>query len=286
MSREVVDILAAASGEVIVDCTVGCGGHSRRLLERLPHARVLAIDVDPGSLAQAQAALAPFADRVTFHRGNFVELFATLDLERRAVAGVLVDPGLSMAQLKDAGRGFSHSLDGDLDMRKDTAAGTTAAELLRTAREDELADIFSRYGEVPEARRLAKRIIERRLAAPLRTTGELRRLVEQVTRWRPRPGSLHPAARVFQALRIHLNRELAGLAEWIASLPQRLQSGARVVFLTYHSLEDRLVKTGFRQLQREGRMELLRPFPGRPTADEVQANPPSRSARLRAGVLA
>lgn len=286
MSREVTDILAGAAGDLYIDCTVGCGGHSWSLLERRPHMRLLAIDVDSRSLDLARATLAPFADRVTFHQGNFIELLAAFDLRQQSVAGVLVDPGLSMAQLRADGRGFSHSLDAELDMRKDPAAGITAADVLRSASEAELTDIFARFGEVSRPWLLAKKIIERRLFQPLRSTAELRQLVEQVYHWRPRAGRLHPAAQVFQALRIFVNRELDGLSEWIARLPEWLHGGARVVFLTYHSLEDRLVKTGFRQLQQAGRLHLLKPFPGRPGDDEVRDNPPSRSARLRAGVLA
>jgi 16S rRNA (cytosine1402-N4)-methyltransferase len=286
MSREVTDILAEAPGDLLVDCTVGCGGHSRALLERLPQAHVLAIDVDPHSLELARTALARFAGRVTFCRGNFIDRFDSLDVGHRTVSGVLVDPGLSMAQLKEAERGFSHSLDAELDMRKDPNDPVTAADVLRTASEAELSGIFLRYGEVERPGLLAKMIVERRLFQPLRTTVELRRLVEQVYHWRPIPGRLHPAARVFQALRIHVNRELEGLAEWIARLPEKLGAGARVVFLTYHSVEDRLVKVGFRQLQQAGHLQILKPFPGRPSDDEVRDNPPSRSARLRAGVLA
>jgi 16S rRNA (cytosine1402-N4)-methyltransferase len=286
MSREVTEILAGGEGDLYVDCTVGGGGHSRALLERLPKARLLALDVDPSSIEAARTALAPFADRVTFEQGNFIERFASLDLRHRSVAGVLVDPGLSMGQLKGDGRGFSHSLDAELDMRKDPSAGPTAADVLGTATEAQLTDIFARFGELERPGFLAKKIVERRLFQPLQTTADLRRLVEQAYHWRPQPGRLHPAARVFQALRIFVNRELEGLGEWIAGLPERLPAGVRVVFLTYHSLEDRLVKNGFRLLQQAGRMLIMKPFPGRPTEAEVQANPPSRSARLRAGVLA
>jgi len=283
MNREVLDILSGTRKKLFVDCTVGGGGHAHHILSAFAASRVIAIDQDGESLALARANLRSFGQRVRFHMGTYFSLFEDFDCRRLGVSGVLVDPGISTLQLKNARRGFSHSLDGPLDMRKDSReAGPTAADVLNTFSEAELADIFSRYGEVPAARRLAKAVIEKRLFAPWDSTVQLRRLVEEITRWRPQPGRVHPAARVFQALRIFVNRELDGLDGWLEKIPAHLPSGSRVVFLTYHSLEDRVVKHSFQQLQRLGKASLLKPFPAFPRRDEVEENLASRSAKLRA----
>jgi len=283
MNREVLAIFAGTRKKLFVDCTVGGGGHSRHILGAFATSRVIAIDQDGESLALAGENLRDFGRRVRFHLGNYLSLFEDFDCRRLNVSGVLVDPGISTMQLKSARRGFSHSLDGPLDMRKNPeASGPTAADVLNTFPEAELAGIFSRYGEVPGAGRLAKAVIEKRLFAPWSSTAQLRRLVEEITRWRPRPGLVHPAARVFQALRIFVNRELEGLDAWLAKIPGHLFPGSRVVFLTYHSLEDRLVKHAFQQLQRQGKAELIKPFPAVPGSDEVGENLASRSAKLRA----
>jgi 16S rRNA (cytosine1402-N4)-methyltransferase len=282
MNREVLEIFAGTRKKLFVDCTVGGGGHSHRILDTFPGARLIALDQDGESLALARENLREFGERACFHQGSYLSLFEDFDCRCLGVSGVLVDPGISTVQLKDGRRGFSHSQDGPLDMRKDTASGPTAAAVLNTFPEERLAEIFSRFGEVPNARRLAKAIIEKRLFAPWSSTAQLRRLVEGLSHWHPRPGLVHPAAQVFQALRIFVNRELEGLDEWLDKIPGQLPAGSRVVFLTYHSLEDRLVKHGFQQLQRQEKVELLRPFPARPGRDEVEENLASRSAKLRA----
>jgi 16S rRNA (cytosine1402-N4)-methyltransferase len=167
-------------------------------------------------------------------------------------------------------------------MRKDRRMELSAAEVLHSFPEAKLAEIFSRYGEFAEARRLAKKIIEKRLFAKLQSTVQLRLLVEDVTRWRPRPGLLHPAAKVFQALRIFINHELDGVESWLDKIPSNVRAGGRVIFITYHSLEDRLVKKGFQRLQLLEKVKLLRPFPRFPGAEELAQNLASRSAKMRA----
>jgi 16S rRNA (cytosine1402-N4)-methyltransferase len=265
-----------------VDCTVGGGGHSHRILSAFPKARVIAIDQDGESLALARENLKVFGQRVRFHSGTFIGLFEDFDCRRLAVSGILVDPGISTVQLKKDQRGFSHTLDGPLDMRKDLSSSLTAAEVLNSFSEEKLADIFTRYGEVANARRLAKAIIEKRLFTPWRSTVQLRRLIEELARWRPRPGLGHPAAKVFQALRIFVNHELDGIGPWLEKIPQHLRAGSRVIFITYHSLEDRLVKQVFQDLQRGEKVKLLRPFPAFPGRAELDENLASRSAKLRA----
>lgn len=282
MSKEVLEIFQGSAKKLFVDCTVGAGGHSHHILTAFTGARVIAIDQDEESIALARENLKAFGRRVRFHLGNFGNLFEDFDCRKLAVSGILVDPGISTVQLKKGPRGFSHSLDGPLDMRKNHRQPLTAADVLNTFAEKKLADIFSRYGEFAAAGRLAKKIIEKRLFAPLQSTVQLRLLVEEVTRWRPRSGLVHPAAKVFQALRIFINHELEGMEAWLQQIPANLRSGSRVVFISYHSLEDRLVKQGFQRLQHAGLARLLRPFPGFPGSEELSQNLASRSAKLRA----
>ncbi|MCX6556298.1 MAG: 16S rRNA (cytosine(1402)-N(4))-methyltransferase RsmH [Candidatus Aminicenantes bacterium] len=282
MSKEVLEIFQGSAKKLFVDCTVGAGGHSTHILTAFAGARMIAIDQDEESIALARANLKVFGRRVRFHLGSFGDLFEDFNCRRLAVSGILVDPGISTVQLKKGQRGFSHSLDGPLDMRKNQRQLLTAADVLNTFAEKKLADIFSRYGEFAAAERLAKKIIEKRLFAPLQSTVQLRLLVEEVTRWRPRPGLVHPAAKVFQALRIFINHELEGIEAWLQQIPANLRPGSRVVFITYHSLEDRLVKQGFQRLQQAGLVRLLRPFPGFPGSEELSQNLASRSAKLRA----
>jgi len=282
MNKEVLEIFQGSTKKLFVDCTVGGGGHSYQLLDAFPDARVIAIDQDEESIALARENLKVFGRRVRFHLGPYGDLFENFDCRKLAVSGILVDPGISTVQLKNGPRGFSHTVDGPLDMRKDRHDPLTAADVLNSFSEEKLADIFVRFGEVAEAGRLAKKIIEKRLFTKLQSTVQLRLLVEEVTHWRPRPGSLHPAAKVFQALRIFINHELEGIETWLEKIPFHLLAGGRVVFITYHSLEDRLVKKGFQRLQQLKKIRLLRPFPGFPSDEELARNPASRSAKLRA----
>jgi len=282
MNKEVLEIFQGSARKLFVDCTVGGGGHSFHILDAFSDARVIAIDQDEESIALARENLKVFGRRVSFHLGPYNDLFEAFDCRKLAVSGILVDPGISTVQLKKGARGFSHTVDGPLDMRKDRGGPLTAAEVLNSFPELKLAEIFSRYGEVAEAGRLAKKIIEKRLFAPLRSTVQLRLLVEEVSRWRPRPGLVHPAAKVFQALRIFINHELEGIESWLEKIPGHMRAGSRVIFITYHSLEDRLVKKGFQRLQQLQHVTLLRPFPGFPSGEELAVNLASRSAKLRA----
>jgi 16S rRNA (cytosine1402-N4)-methyltransferase len=282
MNKEVLAVFQDTDQKLFVDCTVGAGGHSYHILKRFTTARVIAVDQDEESMVLARTNLKVFGRRVRFYLGSFINLFEDFNVRRLAVSGILVDPGISTVQLKKSERGFSHTVDGPLDMRKDRRGSLTAAEVLNSFSEEKLSEIFFRYGEIAEARRLAKMIIEKRLFAPWQSTAQLRRLIESLTRWRPRPGLLHPAAKVFQALRVFINRELDGLDTWLEKIPLHLRARGRVVFITYHSLEDRLVKRGFQQLQRLGKVKLLRPFPQFPSQEEITENLASRSAKLRA----
>jgi len=285
MSSEIAEFLQYPGDTLVIDCTLGMGGHAESILRSGTHSRILGLEMDEQSLGKARNRLQPFAGRVEFRQSNFLDLFKLDGIAWPSVTGILLDPGLSMDQIKDPARGFSHSLDGPLDMRKDASQKLTAAELINRGSEAQLAEIFFKYGQVNAARSLAKRIIEKRLFTPFRTTLQLSELVESFFHWRPRRGVLHPAAKVFQALRIAVNNELDGLKEWIGQVMERCFPGTRLAFLAYHSLEDRIVKEEFRRFQTAGRFLIKKPFPVLPDDDELERNPASRSARLRLGEI-
>jgi 16S rRNA (cytosine1402-N4)-methyltransferase len=302
--REAVELLApwreSGSG-LFVDATVGLGGHAEALLAAGPPGiRLVGIDRDPAALARAGRRLAPWGERVRLVEGNFhrlAELLAGIGVERGA-AGILADLGLSSLQLGTAERGFSFRLDGPLDMRMEgrAGAGATAAEIVNSASEAELEKIFRDYGEERQARRIARAIVAARQREPIETTGELAALIGRSKGGgREREGRVDPATRVFQALRIAVNQELAGLDSFLQQAVDLLEADGRLVIISYHSLEDRIVKHGLRDRARgevdlrTGRalaetraIELLTKKPVRPGEPEVAANPRSRSARLRA----
>jgi 16S rRNA (cytosine1402-N4)-methyltransferase len=275
--EEALEALAVRPGGFYVDGTLGLAGHARAILERsAPGGRLLATDRDAETLAQAREALQPFGDRVRACHADFRELPALLAGERPD--GILLDLGVSSAQLDDAGRGFSFRTDGPLDMRLDRSQGAPASEAVNRLPETVLADIVHALGEEPRARRVAREIVEARRRAPIRTTGELAAIVRRVARGR---AGLDAATRTFQALRIHVNRELEGLGTALEALAQALAGGGRLVVISFHSLEDREAKTSFRALASRGFRVLTRK-PLRPGASELGRNPRARSARLRA----
>jgi 16S rRNA (cytosine1402-N4)-methyltransferase len=295
-----VELLAPDRGGVFVDCTLGLGGHARAILERAPGARLIGIDRDPQALALAAARLEEFGDRVTRIEGEFGELDELLDRAGVVlVAGILADLGVSSLQLDEAERGFSFRRDGPLDMRMG-AAGMTAAEIVNSYAEGDLEKILREYGEERDARRIARAIATARERQPITTTQQLRQLISGAKgggrEWsHAREGRVDPATRAFQALRIEVNQELVGLRRLMEQAIHRLEQGGRLVVISYHSLEDRIVKTSLREFERgavdevSGRpraetrlIEVLTKKPLRPTDEEVAINPRARSARLRA----
>jgi 16S rRNA (cytosine1402-N4)-methyltransferase len=293
---ETLEYLAPARGGVFVDGTLGLGGHAEALLRASPDVQLIGIDRDREALARAAERLAGFGPRVRLVQANFHQLKATLaGLGAHAIAGFLADLGVSSLQLETPARGFSFRLDGPLDMRMGLSE-TTAADLVNQASEGELETIFREYGEERHARRIARAIARARTERPVRTTGELKALVDAAKGPRAaREERIDPATRVFQALRIAVNQELAGLERCIEEAVQLLDTGGRLVVISYHSLEDRIVKNTLRDLARgevdpvTGRsrsetqlIEVLTRKPVRPTESEVDLNPRSRSARLRA----
>lgn len=293
---ETLEWLAPRRGGWFVDATVGLGGHAEALLEGAPDACLVGLDRDAEALARAARRLERFGDRVRLVRANFHFLEQALaDSGVRAVAGVLADLGVSSLQLGTAARGFSFRLDGPLDMRMGMS-DVTAADLVNTTAEGELEKIIRDYGEERQARRIARAIVRAREEKPIETTGELKRLVDRAKGPRAaREERIDPATRVFQALRIAVNQELAGLARFIEEAVNMLETDGRLVVISYHSLEDRIVKNSLRDLARgevdpvTGRsrsesqlIEVLTRKPMRPSEEEVAFNPRARSARLRA----
>jgi 16S rRNA (cytosine1402-N4)-methyltransferase len=234
---------------------------------------------------EAKKKLKPYAERAQLYHSDFRYL-PELDIDFSAVRGLLLDLGLSSFQLDSPERGFSFNLEGPLDMRMDLRNKTTAFKIIDTYPEPKLGHLFQQYGELRQARRLAREIVSRRKANKIETTADLRRIIEEVCYWIPQKGKLHPAAKVFQALRIEVNNELKGVAEFLEVMGGKVAAGARFVAISFHSLEDRIVKHTFAGLAgADGRPALFRILtkkPVTPTDEEVALNSRSRPAKLRA----
>jgi 16S rRNA (cytosine1402-N4)-methyltransferase len=280
MVREVVTLLRPERGGVFVDCTVGAGGHTSALLAHGAD-RVIGLDRDPAALHVAATRLADGRGRVDFVHADFRTVAAVLDQHGLAlVDGAIADLGLSSMQLAAVDRGFSFQRDEPLDMRMDPTSGPTAAELLERSSEKEIADAIYRFGEERASRQIARRIVAARREGGLRTTGQLAAIVRRA---RPARGRIDPATRTFQAIRIWVNQELEGLDLFVRTMVDRLRTGARLAIVTFHSLEDRIVKHTFRALERgEALVRVLTKKPLVPGAEEIARNPRARSAKLRA----
>jgi len=282
MPAEVVELLQPSGGGLFVDCTVGLGGHSRALLEA-GATRIIGLDRDLDALARARETLAPWGDRVELVHADYRAIDDVLDRRQiDRVDGALADLGVSSLQFDEPGRGFSFQRDEPLDMRMDRSRGDTAADLVARSSERDLADAIFQYGEERRSRRIARAIVTAREEAPIDTTG---RLAAIVRRAQPRHGysRIDPATRTFQAVRIWTNRELERLDRFLAETAQRLLGGARLAVITFHSLEDRIVKHAFRALaQAEAALRVVTRRPTSPSDEEVARNPRARSAKLRA----
>jgi 16S rRNA (cytosine1402-N4)-methyltransferase len=299
MVEEVMAALSPLPGSSHIDCTVGGGGHTVRILEATsPDGRLLGLDADRAAIANTASRISSFGDRAVLRQANFEQLGEVARAEGfEPVDGILFDLGLSSDQLADDERAFSFRSTGPLDMRFDTERGRPAADLLADLDETELTDLFRRYGEEPQARRISRAVVSEREQKPIRTGAELAALVGRAAPGRPGRRRIHPATRVFQALRIAVNRELETLPVALAAALDLLRPGGRLAVLSYHSLEDRIVKR-FIAAERRGcvcppelpvcvcgrdpRLRPVGPTPARPSAAEVAANPRARSASLRA----
>jgi len=283
MMTEVVTILEPSRGGQFLDCTVGSGGHSRALLEA-GASHVIGLDRDNEILPMAAVRLEPWQKRFELVHADFRNFETVLDQYGiSSIDGAITDLGMSQMQLNGEGRGFSFRRDDPLDMRMDRSAGETAADILRDTSEAGLAEIIFQYGEERYARRIARAIVGTRVHKPLDSTGQLAALIRRVVP-RSKHQRIDPATRTFQALRIKVNRELDGLDQFINTMCHRLRTGARLVIISFHSLEDRIVKTTFRKLAHESEIALriLTKRPMRAGSNEIDGNPRARSAKLRA----
>jgi 16S rRNA (cytosine1402-N4)-methyltransferase len=292
LAAEVVELLAPRPGALVVDATCGGGGHSEAILRT--GADVLALDQDPEAIQHASGRLARFAGRVAFWQTNFRHADKVLDqLGVATIGGALLDLGVSSRQLENAQRGFSVMRNGPLDMRMDPQNVVTAASIVDNYSEEELTRLFRDLGEEPAARRIASLIVKERKSAPFQETLSLARAIERVV---GRHGRRHPATQVFQALRMEVNDELGALADGLRVLTARLEPGARIAVIAFHSLEDRIVKNFLRDRSREWLdrpewpearrnpeydLKLITPKPVEPGEEEQRANPRARSAKLR-----
>jgi 16S rRNA (cytosine1402-N4)-methyltransferase len=275
---EVLQFLAPKPSGRFIDATLGAAGHTRAILERTaPDGRVLVIDQDESALAKARETLASFGSRVIFSHSNFREVASiATDYEFLEADGVLADIGVSSMLVDDPKRGFSFMREGPLDMRMDQTQELTAADVVNTYGEKEIADILYKYGEERRSRAIARSIVR---ARPLKLTTDLARAVERVM-GSPRYGQIHPSTRTFQALRIFVNDELQSLEQFLDASMTVIRSGGRLVVITFHSLEDRIAKQKFRAPRVPGRVLTKKVVIA--TKEEVRRNPRARSAKLRA----
>lgn len=273
------------AGATIVDATVGLGGHAAGIAERIgPGGRLIGLDVDAGNLDAAAERLKPWADRVALYRRNFAEIRAQLDeLGIRTVDGIVADLGVSSNQLADAERGLSFLDDGPLDMRLDDRRSITAADIVNGWSEGELADLFFQYAQERFSRRIARRIVAARRQARIRRTSDLVRIVCSALGVDPRSrkSRIHPATRVFLSLRAAVNDEIGNLSALLQQGPECLSPGGHVAVISFHSVEDRLVKRDFLQRAAAGLYRVCTKKPIEPDAEEIRANPRARSAKLR-----
>jgi 16S rRNA (cytosine1402-N4)-methyltransferase len=281
MLGECLEYLAIRPDGIYLDATAGLGGHTGAIAARLSRGSasgfVLANDRDAESLEMARSNTVEWADRIRYHHGSFAELGRALAAAGvQQVDGLLADLGVSRYQLTEAQRGFSLMGEGPLDMRMDRSQGATAEELVNFTSEKELADLIYRFGEERRSRKISRAIVR---ARPIHTTGRLARVIEEAV---SRTSRLHPATQTFMALRLAVNDEQGELDRLLATAPDLVKTGGRIVIVSFMSLEDRKVKQSFQALARAGRATLLTKHVVRPTPEEIRDNPPSRSAKLRA----
>ncbi len=279
--EETVSFLLGGKRKVFVDATVGLGGHAYEILKRDPQAYLIGIDKDPQALELAERKLKEFEGRFSLYQADYKDIDEVLKAEGlKTVDGILMDLGVSMLQLKTPERGFSFKEDAPLDMRMNPEQRLTAYDVVNRYPERELYRIIREYGEERFAKRIAAAIVRRRKEKPIETTLELAEIVEDAV---PKGfyKKIHPATKTFQAIRIEVNRELDHLKEALLKVPRLLSEGGRVAVISFHSLEDRIVKHTFRHFEKEGLLKVLTKKPVLPSEEEISKNPPSRSAKLR-----
>ncbi len=293
--KEVLEIMGELEG-YCVDGTVGGGGHARLILKENPKLKIIGIDRDPRAVKEARKNLKDFSDRTTIVQGdfrNFPSILGELRIEK--INGFFLDLGVSSHHLDTPERGFSYHLDGPLDMRMDPTQGISAGEVVNTFSVEELKKIIKDYGEEKWAKRIASFIARERVKKPIETTQDLVAIIKAAIPAKARARGPHPARRTFQALRIFVNEELHGLAETLEKAVERLDTGGRIVVISFHSLEDRIVKDTLRSLSfcicpknlpcqcDRPIIKILTKKPLYPSQEEIERNPRARSARMRAG---
>jgi 16S rRNA (cytosine1402-N4)-methyltransferase len=298
MQKEVVESLRCLPGGIYVDGTLGGGGHAGEILRHTaPDGLLIGIDVDDDALRESEEQLKPFGNRKILVKGNFADINAILEsLNIGEIDGILLDLGLSAHQLKTASRGFSFSLNAPLDMRMDQSRGLSAYDIINTFPEKELEGIIKDFGEEIMAERIVKTISMRRKVSPITSTAELADVIVKALPHPFKTGRIHPATRTFQAIRIYVNNELLNLYNAVNSGVDVLRKSGRFSIISFHSLEDRIVKDGFRSWEkgcicppslpvcacnRKAKLRILTRKPLRPTASEIESNPQARSAKLR-----
>lgn len=283
--EEVMDYLDIKREGVYVDCTLGLGGHSLEILKRNPNARLIGFDIDEKSLLKAKEKLEPYSDRVKLYHSDFRYL-PDLKIDFSKIRGILLDLGVSSFQLDSPERGFSFNREGPLDMRMDFRNKITAYKIINKYSEHKLAKIFQEYGELRQAKRLARKIVSRRKSEKIETTTQLCRIVEEICGWRPQKGKIHPAAKVFQAIRIEVNQELKSLSDFLERITQKIPKKAHITAISFHSLEDRIIKHTFVHLATSNNshpfLKILTKKPVVPSQEEIAINFRARSAKLRA----
>jgi len=281
MVRELLELLGLRPGLVVLDCTVGLGGHAAEVLRRIsPGGKLIGIDCDEEGLKVARKRLERWRECVFLFHASFTESPKVLgEVGFKGVGAMYFDLGVSSMQLETPERGFSFRSDGPLDMRMDQSGGVSAADLLTKMSERDLERVIKDYGEERWARRIARALVEARRRSPIRTTGELAEIVSgAVKRW---PKRIHPATRTFQALRIAVNDELGNLSRVLREAEGLVEAGGRLAVISFHSLEDRVVKMDFKGKEKEGRWRVITKKPVGPSEEEVRENPRARSAKLR-----
>ncbi len=298
MQREVIESLRCGPGGIYVDGTVGGGGHAGEILRHsAPGGLLIGLDIDDDALRESEERLRPFGSRKILVKGNFAEIDTILaSLNIREVDGILLDLGVSAHQLKTANRGFSFSLNAALDMRMDQSRGLSAYDIINTFPEEELKKIIKDYGEEMMAERIVKRISMRRKTSPIGTTAELADVIVKALPSTFKTRRIHPATRTFQAIRIYVNNELLNLHNAVNRGVDVLRKSGRFSIISFHSLEDRIVKDGFRSWEkacicppalpvcachRKAKLKILTRKPITPAASEMECNPQARSAKLR-----
>jgi 16S rRNA (cytosine1402-N4)-methyltransferase len=283
--KDVLEFLDVHREGVYIDCTLGLGGHSLEILRTNPKAHVIGFDIDEKSLILAKERLQPFADRLSLYHSDY-RYIPDLNIDFSEIKGILIDLGMSSFQLDSPERGFSYLHDGPLDMRMDQRNNFTASKVINKYSEPKLAQVFRDYGELRQAKRLAHEIVSRRKRDKIETTHQLFQVIEDVCRWRPQKGKSHPASRVFQAIRIEVNQELKNLSSFLERIILKSPKIARMLVISFHSLEDRIVKQTFVRLavqnDHPASIRILTKKPITASEEEIVSNFRARSAKLRA----